>query len=189
MSKQRIEPGPYLVPMPIVLVGAMVDGKPNFMTAAFCTIVNTRPPTIVCGLNPEHRTCRGMEENGCFSINLPELDQVEVTDYCGIHSGNEVDKSQLFRTFTGELPAPMIEECAVTAECRLVHGHPLAIDTVYVGEIVSVHAEERVLTDGALDWQKLRPLLFTFPDGAYRRMGERLAKAWDVGKGHRPRGS
>jgi flavin reductase (DIM6/NTAB) family NADH-FMN oxidoreductase RutF len=175
--------------MPTVIVGAMVDGKPNFMTAAFCAIVNTRPPTVACGLNPKHRTCRGMVENGCFSINLPELHQVEITDYCGLCSGDRVDKSQLFRTFSGELPgAPMIEECAVTAECRLVHSHPLAIDTIYVGEIVSVHAEERALTDGQLDWQKLRPLLFTFPDGAYWRMGERLAKAWDVGKGFRRQG-
>jgi flavin reductase (DIM6/NTAB) family NADH-FMN oxidoreductase RutF len=187
MSKQRIEPGPYLVPMPIVLVGALVEGKPNFMTAAFCSIVNTRPPAIACGLSPKHRTCRGIEANGCFSINLPESEQMEITDYCGLNSGDRVDKGKLFRTFTGELAgAPMIEECAVTAECRLLHTHALPVDTVYIAEIVSVYAEDRVLSQEKLDWQKLRPLLFTFPEGAYYRLGDRIDKAWSVGKRYRP---
>ena len=44
MVKKKIKPGPFLVPMPVVLVGSVVDGKPNFMTAAFSTIVNFNPP-------------------------------------------------------------------------------------------------------------------------------------------------
>jgi len=59
---------------------------------------------------------------------------------------------------------------------------PLGVDTLYLGEIVAVHAEESVLTGGKVDWHKLRPRLFTFPDPAYWAMGEYVGKAWSIGK-------
>jgi flavin reductase (DIM6/NTAB) family NADH-FMN oxidoreductase RutF len=183
MAKTTIKPGPYIVPMPAVLVGSVVEGKPNFMTAAFCGIMNIKPPVIACGLSPTHRTSRGIEERGAFSVNVPSQDQVVVTDYCGIFSGEEVDKSTLFETFTGELAgAPMIASCPLTAECRLFESVPFKVDTLYLAEIVAVHAEEEVLTDGKLDWGKVRPLIFTFPDSAYWSLGEQLARAWSAGK-------
>jgi flavin reductase (DIM6/NTAB) family NADH-FMN oxidoreductase RutF len=185
MAKIPIAPGPYLVPMPTVLVGSMVEGRPNFMTAAFCSIVNIRPPVIACGLSPKHRTCRGLEETRVFSINVPTVEQVEITDHCGLVSGDNVDKSGLFDVSAGSLGAPLIAECPITAECRLLSSTPLDVDTVYLGEIVSVQADESVLTDGDLDWSKVRPLLFTFPKGNYWRFGEHVARAWSVGKGFR----
>jgi flavin reductase (DIM6/NTAB) family NADH-FMN oxidoreductase RutF len=185
MSKTTIAPGPYLVPMPTVLVGSMVEGRPNFMTAALCAVVNIRPPTIACGLSPKHRTCRGIVETGGFSVNLPTVEQVEITDHCGLVSGDKIDKSELFQTFTGTLGVPMIVDCPVTAECRLIHRVPLEGDTVYLGEIVSVHADDGVLTNGKLDWSKMRPLIFTFPDGHYWQLGDHVAKAWEIGKGFR----
>lgn len=185
MAKTIIKPGPFIVPMPTVLVGALVDGRPNFMTAAFCGIANFKPPVIGCGLSPTHRTSRGIEQHQQLSINVPSQDQVVITDYCGLVSGDKVDKSTLFETFTGTLPgAPMIASCALTAECRLVQSIPFGVDTLYLAEIVSVHADEAILTDGQVDWHKLRPLLFTFPDAGYWAMGEYLAKAWSVGKQH-----
>jgi flavin reductase (DIM6/NTAB) family NADH-FMN oxidoreductase RutF len=185
MARKTIKPGPYIVPMPTVLVGSVVDGRANFMTAAFCGIANFQPPVIACGLSPTHRTCRGIEELGVFSVNVPSEDQVVITDYCGVVSGDKVDKSAVFETFTGSLDgAPMIAGCPLTAECRLLQKVPFEVDTLYIAEIVAVHADDSVLTDDKVDWNKLRPLIFTFPDGAYWRMGEYLAKAWSVGKKH-----
>jgi flavin reductase (DIM6/NTAB) family NADH-FMN oxidoreductase RutF len=62
MAKKSIEPGPFVLPMPLALVGAMVDGKPNYMPAAFLSIANYKPPKVACGLNAEHKTCRGIVE-------------------------------------------------------------------------------------------------------------------------------
>ena len=103
MPKRRIDPGPFVVPMPTVLIGAVVDGRPNFMTAAFVGIANYKPPVVGCGLSPTHLTCRGIERNRTFSLNLPSPEQVVVTDYCGLHSGAKVDKGSLFETFAGDL--------------------------------------------------------------------------------------
>jgi flavin reductase (DIM6/NTAB) family NADH-FMN oxidoreductase RutF len=183
MAKKRIDPGPFVVPMPLVLVGAEVEGKPNFMPAAFLGIANYGPPILACGLNPEHRTCRGIEEHGEFSISLPPPELVEPTDWCGIWSGDKKDKSGVFKTFTGELPkAPMVEECRFAAECKLVQTVKFDIDTVYFGEVKAVHVDEDALKDDQPDWQKIDPMIFTFPDKGYWRLGDFVARAWRVGK-------
>jgi flavin reductase (DIM6/NTAB) family NADH-FMN oxidoreductase RutF len=184
MAKKHIEPGPFIIPMPTVLVGAMVEGKPNFMTAAFVGIVNFRPPIIACGLSPTHLTCKGITANKAFSINIPPAEMVEKTDYCGLYSGTKVDKAGLFDLFHGDLEgAPMINECRLSAECKLIDSVPYEVDTMFLGEIVSIYADEEVAEDGNLDWAKINPLIFTFPDKGYWKLGDYLARAWKVGKG------
>lgn len=185
MSKRKIAPGPYVVPMPVVLVGAEVDGRPNFMTAAFVTVVNFKPPVVVCGLSPRHRTVDGIVAHGTFSLNVPPAGLVEATDHCGLVSGKKVDKSQVFEVFHGDLPhAPLVAECPLNVECRVLQSVPFAVDTAFFGEVVAVHADESILQGDEVDWAKLGPLLFTFPDAGYWRLGEHVAKAWDVGKGY-----
>jgi flavin reductase (DIM6/NTAB) family NADH-FMN oxidoreductase RutF len=180
---QRLEPGPIILPMPVVLVGADVHGKPNFMTAAFVGLINMKPPMIACGLSPSHRTCDGIVTNQAFSICIPTSDMVKVVDWCGIASGHKEDKSDVFTVFRGDTPAvPMIEECALCAECRLVQATPYGVDTLYVAEIVGVHAKEEFLVNGRVDWAKVSPLLFTFPDSSYWKLGDRVASAWKIGR-------
>jgi flavin reductase (DIM6/NTAB) family NADH-FMN oxidoreductase RutF len=183
MTKTRIDPGPFVVPMPVALVGAEVDGRPNFMPAAFLGIVNFNPPIVACGLSPKHRTSRGIVEHGVFSLSLPSPELVKPTDWCGIWSGDKKDKSELFEVFQGELQhAPMVSACRLCAECKLIRTLELEIDTVYFGEVIAVHADESVLDNGKPDWKKIDPLLFTFPDKSYWRIGDYLARAWSVGK-------
>lgn len=188
MQKIAIEPGPFVIPMPTVLVGAEVEGKPNFMPAAFIGIVNYKPVIIACGMSPTHHTCKGMEAHGTFSINLPGPELVKKTDWCGINSGEKKSKADVFETFHGKLEtAPMIEECRFTAECEIVQKVMFEIDTVYFGEVVGVYVDEEALKDGAPDWQKINPLIFTFPDNGYWRLGEYVAKAWEIGTDYEPR--
>jgi flavin reductase (DIM6/NTAB) family NADH-FMN oxidoreductase RutF len=52
MSKISLKPGPYVVPMPVALVGVTVAGKPNFMPAAFLGIMNYDPPIVAAGSVP-----------------------------------------------------------------------------------------------------------------------------------------
>jgi flavin reductase (DIM6/NTAB) family NADH-FMN oxidoreductase RutF len=59
---------------------------------------------------------------------------------------------------------------------------PFEVDTVFFGEVVSVHIEDNAARNGIADWEKIDPLLFTFPDKTYRKLGNRIAEAWSVGK-------
>lgn len=187
MAKIKLDPGPYVLPMPLALVGAEVDGKPNFMPAAFMGIVNFNPPIVACGLSPAHHTSAGIAANKSFSLNLPGPEIVEATDWCGLNSGKKQDKSKVFETFSGELErTPMIKACRLTVECRLIKTVVFEVDTVYFGEIVSVHADDEAVNNGAPDWRKINPLLFTFPDKGYWQLGDQIAEAWSVGKKYAP---
>ena len=45
-----------------------------------------------------------------------------------------------------------------------------------------MYADEEGLTGGRPDWWKLKPLIFTFPDKSYCKLGEYHGRAWSVGK-------
>jgi flavin reductase (DIM6/NTAB) family NADH-FMN oxidoreductase RutF len=170
-------------PMPVSLVGAHVNGKPNFLTVAWFTMVTYKPPRIAIALGKGHYTNPGIKENRTFSLCLPSEDMVEVTDYCGIMSGKKRDKSQLFALFYGELPtAPMIKACPLSMECRLVDIVATGLNEIFIGEIAGVYTEERFLTDGRPDFRKMKPLILSQPDTSYWGMGEPVAKAWSIGK-------
>lgn len=183
VKKREIPPG-VIIPMPVVLVGAEVDGRANFMTVAWCSQANANPPMILCAISASHYTTKGILETETFSVNLPSSALIEKTDYCGIVSGEAVDKSDLFTLFYGTLQtAPMIQECPVSLECRLVQSLPLAAGTqIVIGEVVGTYVDEDVIMDEQPDIAAIDPLLLTMPDGHYRALGDPVGEAWRVGK-------
>jgi flavin reductase (DIM6/NTAB) family NADH-FMN oxidoreductase RutF len=177
-----------LYPMPVTLVGANVEGKPNYMTVAHVGIMDLG--SISLGVNKVHYTNRGIKANRTFSVNLPPEGLVKETDYCGLVSGSKRDKTGLFKTFYGVLgTAPMIEQCPVNIECRLASTIDMKTHDIFIGEIVEVHCDEDCLDGQAIDITRVKPLLFAMGDPAqftasssYYRLGERLAPAWEAGK-------
>lgn len=186
MAKKEIKRGCHLYPMPVVIVGANNGGKANFMTAAFCGMLNIKPPVVALGLEVNHFTTVGIKENGTFSVNLPSAAMMKVTDYCGIVSGHKVDKSGLFKVFYGKLEtAPMIEECPLTMECKLMQSIEFNPDGAFMGEIVAVYCDDEYMGEKLPDIAKMDPLLFSMSDNSYWSIGKRLGTAWSVGKGYK----
>ena len=172
--------------MPVTLVGANVDGKPNFMTIAFIGIVNINPGMIALGANHNHLTSKGITQNQTFSVNLPSQDMLEITDFVGINSGKKVDKSKLFEVFYGKLEnAPMIKDCPINLECRVLEIMDKGgTDQIIIGEIIETYAEEKYLTDGSPDITKIKPPVFSMGQNNYYTIGEYLGKAWSMGKNY-----
>ena len=170
-----------LYPTPTVLVGAMVNGIPNFITIAHIGIMTLNQ--ISLGMNKVHYTNQGIRDNKTFSVNIPSENLVAETDYVGLVTGKKVDKSKLFELFYGELEtAPMIRACSVNMECRLERIIDFPSHDVFVGDIVETYVEEAVLTDGKVDVSKIKPLLFDMPLKKYWALGEAVADCWNVGK-------
>ncbi len=170
-------------PMPVSLVGTHVDGKPNFLAVAWFSMVSYKPPGIAIALGKGHYTNPGIRENKTFSLCLPSEDMVAATDYCGIVSGKKTDKSKIFDLFYGELKtAPMIRDCPLSLACRLVDTVESGSNEIFIGDIVGTYTEQRYLTDGQLDFKKMKPLILSQPDTSYWRLGEPVAKAWSIGK-------
>lgn len=182
MDKVRLDPEIF-PPMPVALVGAMVAGRANFMAAAWVTRVGHTPPLIGVSINRRQLTGQGIRETGAFSVCLPGPDLVELTDYCGLVSGRNVDKSALFDVFFGQTPgAPMIRQCPLCLEMTLAQVVELPKHAFFIGEIVAGWADGEILTDGKPDVEKYQPLLLTMPDNRYWTLGSHVADAWSVGK-------
>lgn len=185
MGKVRVK-FPFLASA-VCLVGADVAGKPNFEALAWFNFVGSR----LMGVSSDrsHYTNRGIRENGTFSVNIPSSKMAAATDYCGLHSGGEVDKSGVFDVFYGELKsAPMIKECPVNIECRLKQTLELSEGGEFlVAEVVAVYVDDACFSGGKLDLRKVDPLLFEGFLGDYWKLGEHVAKAYSVGKDYKPR--
>ena len=76
----------------------------------------------------------------------------------------------------------MVRECRLTMECRLNQTIELPKDYFFIAEVISVYANESVLTDGKVDPVKLKPFVLTMPDNGYWALGERIGEAWEMGK-------
>ena len=172
MDKIKFGPQTLLYPMPAALVGANVNDKPNFMTAAWCGIAAYKPPAISVALRKERYTLKGIRENGTFSVNVSSSDMVKKTDFCGVYSGKKTDKSQIFKTFYGELKtAPLNQDCPVNLECKAIHYLDLGSHTLVVGEIIETYISEDCLTDGKADPVKIDPLIYAPGTLKYHRLG------------------
>lgn len=183
MEKIEIGVDRVCYPMPCSLVGANVEGKPNYLTVAWFTMVNPKPPYVMVSMNKAHYTNAGVKSNGTFSVNIPSVELAEKTDYCGLVSGHKVDKSRVFDAFYGKLKtAPMIKECAFNAECRLVQTVDMPMEELFIGEIVAAYSDERYLTNGVPDIRKINPLLLLQAQKMYASVGQDVAPAWETGR-------
>ena len=182
MNKIQIATNVFL-PMPVVLVGSEIRGRANYLTAGWVSRVNTDPPMIAVSISRANTTPAGIRENRAFSVNLPSVGMVGVTDYCGLVSCRNTDKSGLFKSFRGTLTgAPVIRDCPLTMECSLVQTMELPTHLLFIGEIVGGYADENIMRRGIPDTKEMKPLLLTMPDNCYRTLGEYAGKAWSEGK-------
>ena len=183
MKKISINENAYPYPMPMIVLGTLVDDRPNFMAVGWVTRVNFQPPMIAVALGKGHYTNGGIHASGAFSVNIPGTDLLAKVDYCGIVSGRDEDKASLFTVVRGEKTgAPMIDECPLSMECKLVHVWELPTNELFVGEIVGAYADPDRCSAGKPDITKIKPFTLTMPDNQYWEVGSNVGKAWSIGK-------
>jgi flavin reductase (DIM6/NTAB) family NADH-FMN oxidoreductase RutF len=183
MEKIKMGPQTWLYPMPAILVGVVLDEKPNFMTAAWCGIAGSSPPAVSVALRKVRYTFEGIQAQEAFSINIPSADLVKKVDYCGIYSGRKRDKSQMFQVEYGSLKAaPLIKECPVSLECKVIHTLDLNSHVLFIGEIKETYVKAECLTDGKPNPAKIDPLIYATGTDQYFRLGDIIGPAFSMGK-------
>jgi flavin reductase (DIM6/NTAB) family NADH-FMN oxidoreductase RutF len=185
VNKVTLGPQTSFYPLPALLIGAMVDGKPNFMTAAFSGLANSNPPMLSVGIVRSRYTWGGIELGGAFSVNVASAAQAREVDFCGLESGSRTDKIERcgFTVFYGELKtAPLIEECPLNLECVAAQIIELPTHSLVIADIKQTHVSEDRLSDGKLDPMKVDPLIYlTAPARKYVRAGEVIGDAFKMG--------
>ena len=186
MSKKTLGPTTLIYPMPVLLVGSNVNGKPNIMAAAWGGIANSEPPMISVAIRPRRYTMKGILENMTFSVNIPSVDHITEADYCGIVSGAKSDKVAAcnLQIYYGKLEtAPLIEQCPINLECKVVHILNLGSHNLVIGSVEDTHISEECLTDGRPDVAKIKPFAYVESiTTEYRAMGENLGRPFQAGK-------
>lgn len=162
--KRLLSPKPLLMPMPTPLVASAHNGETGLFTVAWIGLVSGTPPTLAMGVRSSRHTMRLIEASGEFTVNIARVGMEAVVDFCGIVSGDDVDKfeaSGLTPVPGSVVSAPIVAECPLNLECRVVAIHEIGDYRLVVGEIVETQADEDVLTrSGNVDVGLLDPLVY-----------------------------
>ncbi len=188
MSKKKLGPQPMVWPHPAVLVGANIDGKPDFAAVAWTGVAASNPASVTIALQSHRYSLKSIYQNRTFSVNIPSADLVKETDYCGLVSGADTDKVKdcKFKVFYGNLKtAPLIEQCPINMECEVSHILNLGSHHLVVGRVAETYISEECLTNGSPDIEKVKP--FIFEPGKYYAVGEAFADAFKIGWEINPR--
>ena len=113
----------------VLLVSQEKEGVPNVMAIGWGTIgIIWQKPIFVVLVRPSRYTYKLIEETGEFTVNIVPPQLKEVVQYCGTVSGRDQNKfkeKQLTAIASKKVKAPIIKECILHFECRVVHKNDL----------------------------------------------------------------
>jgi flavin reductase (DIM6/NTAB) family NADH-FMN oxidoreductase RutF len=164
-----------LYPTPVTVVGAMVDGKPNWMQVAHVGVIGH--DRIMISAMKSHYTNKGIKENGVLTVSLVNEAMLPKVDFIGSKSGAKEDKSGVFRWSTGENGAPVPDEAPMVLECEVTDTYETETFDNFILKITATLVDEADLTeDGKPDYEKIAPVLFEFPTYSYISTGKSIGK-------------
>lgn len=174
--KQKMD-GNLLSPLPVVLVGSVVNDRPNYLVIGYISPFNFGKH-IFFSLYKGRYTRIGIHEHKTFSVNIPSESILRETSICGSKSGRDFDKSSLFETFYGELKtAPLIQQCPINIECEVDRILDYDRNDGIIGRVVQSYVDTSCLADGKLDMREVHPVIWaTGGDFNYYRLGERISQ-------------
>jgi flavin reductase (DIM6/NTAB) family NADH-FMN oxidoreductase RutF len=165
-------------PTPAALVTSIAaDGRPNVITLGEVFNISIEDPVIVgIAIRPQRYSHELIRRSGEFVVNLPTIAIAEKVTACGRCSGREVDKFAL--TGLTAVPAtvvrpPLIDECPVNLECRLLDVRTIGDHDLFTGEVLVQHVNADVLAeDGSIDASKVQG--FALILGQFRAIGDAI---------------
>ncbi len=178
---------PYLFPMPAYMIGTYnEDGSVDVMMMAWGGIC--AEDMVALNLEAAHKTVANLRARGAFTLAIPGMDTLAVSDFLGIASANKMPdkfaRTGLHAVRSARVDAPVIEEYPVTLECTVERMEDEPYGLRVLGRIVNVLADEAVLDEkGRIDAGKLQTFVFDQMRNGYYAIGEKVGQAWSSGAG------
>jgi len=180
MEKIRVKnPFRPIYPSPAgLIVSVDKNGKPNVMTAGELFNIGLKSPCIIgTALRKATYTHGLIVESGQFTANIPTAAILDKVDLVGTISGRSgIDKFAeygLAIQASQEVVPPIIKECPINLECKLLSVSEVGDHDLFLGEVVAMHVDsdkisenEEVLID-KIDG-------FLFAEWHYYRFGEKI---------------
>jgi len=162
-----------IAPRPVVLVTSVDERlKPNIIAIAAVTGASHEPPMFVISVRHNRYSHELIEKSKEYAINVATPELKEQVGVCGRTSGSKVDKfketglTPIKGTF---IKAPLIAECPINIECKVVAAIRPGTHTLFVGQVVAAHVEEGAFDGKKLDLQKYPTMAYNQQE--YRRPG------------------
>ena len=179
--KKHIGKNLALYPTALVVVGTMVDGKPNWTLVGHLGIIGH--DRVMVSMAAPHYSNKGIKEHKSLSINIVDEAMLARADHAGCVSGSKEDKSELFPWSVGENGAPILNEAPVSMACTVEDTYCTPGFESFICTIAATYADESMLTgDGKINYHVLKPVLFEMPTYEYLRTGEVIGKCMSFGK-------
>lgn len=181
MPKVQVTPNRPVYPTPAALITcADENGKPNVLTLGETFNISIARPVILgIAIRKSRYSHTLISRTREYVVNLPTRAIAEQVWFCGRTSGRDVDK---FRE-TGLTPvpasvvkAPLIVECPVNIECRVIGIQEIGDHDLFLGEAVAQHIDESLLDKaGKVRVDKLDG--FAFVLGEFWTLGHKIERA------------
>ena len=169
-----------ILPEGVFIIGSYDEnGVPNAMNAAWGVQSDWTEITLILGA---HKTTENILKTGAFTVAFGTKDTALISDYFGMETGhkvNKIEKAGCHVHPSEKVNAPIIEEYPLSLECRLKSWDEES--GRMIGEIVGQYADERILTDGKVDVDKLELIIFDPASHAYRAVGPVVGRAYHDG--------
>lgn len=170
-----------LYPTPLVVVGTMVNGKPNWTLVGHLGIIGH--DRVMVSMSDAHYSNQGIRDTKALSINIVDEAMLQKADYAGCVSGTKEDKSELFAYHIADDGAPMIDASPVSMACTVEDVYKTDGFESFICKITATYADESVLdSSDRLDYNNLKPVLFEMPTYQYLKTGKVLGKCMSMGK-------
>jgi flavin reductase (DIM6/NTAB) family NADH-FMN oxidoreductase RutF len=109
----------------LLLVGTKKDGKSNVMALGWgCVGVMWNKKVFIVLVRPTRFTHEFIEETSEFTVNVPDEGMKKIVAHCGRVSGrkhNKFKESKLHLIKGKKVKVPVIKECKIHYECRVIH--------------------------------------------------------------------
>ena len=180
MPKVQVKPHRPVYPTPAGLITSVgSDGKPNIITLGEVFNISISSPVILgIAIRKERHSHKLISETREYVVNLPTQAIAEQVWFCGRTSGRTEDK--FARSGLTPLPAsmvrpPLIAECPINCECRVIGIQVIGDHDLFLGKVVAQHVDRNVLDEnGQIDVEKLTA--FAFVSGEFWTLGEKIER-------------
>ncbi len=185
--KKRIDPGTYACPAPTWCVGTYdTDGKANIMTIAWGGICCSVPPHLTISIRKVTHTYKALIHRKCYTVSIPSVKHLQEADYFGMVSGKNIDKfatSGLTAKRSEVVDAPYVEEFPLIFECEVRHILEIGGHVQFVGEILGIKADEKVLNSKGLPAiDKVNPFVYAPTSREYWSLKDVAGKGFSSGQ-------
>ena len=170
----EIKKGLRLLPIRPVYLASMQHGrKRNIITIGMFAFFSGTPSLVGIGISPKRYSYELIRRSGEFVVNIPTKKLMKTVSICGSKSGRDLDKfeaAELTPIKGTKVDAPLIKECPVNIECKVVKEVETGDHVWFIGEVVATHA------DKGHNWKN--GLLFKWigEDGFIYKVGEKLGQ-------------